>query len=135
MGGRGVGGSFAAPPIWGLGHKQLLPLCPSSPLLLQNWGPVDGPPPLPGGWSDAWTHLHPGEAGLTYDPKSNPMLRQYKTPLRRRLDRVFVRLRHWRLHAMEMLGQDALPGGGLRFEGRPVLPSDHFGLLLELRAA
>ena len=91
-------------------------------------------PPLPGGWSDAWTHLHLGEAGLTYDPIANPMLRQYKTPLRRRLDRVWVRLRHWRLGAMEMVGQDPVPGG-LRFEGRPVLPSDHFGLLLELLAA
>ena len=51
--------------------------------------------------------------------------------IRRRLDRVFVRAARWRLHSMQLLGQEALPG--LVFEGRPVLPSDHFGLLLEMR--
>lgn len=53
-----------------------------------------------------------------------------KSRIHRRLDRVFVKLRRWRLHSMELLGQQALPG--LQFEGRPVLPSDHFGLLLRL---
>lgn len=53
--------------------------------------------------------------------------------IRRRLDRVFAKLHRWRLHSMELVGREALPG--LRFEGRPVLPSDHFGLLLVLRPA
>lgn len=53
--------------------------------------------------------------------------------LRRRLDRVFAKLQRWRLHSMELVGRDPLPG--LQFEGRQVLPSDHFGLLLSLRPA
>ena len=97
-----------------------------------NWGPNDGPPPLPAGWSDAWLHLHSEDAGLTYDPRSNPMLKKGNR-IRRRLDRVFVRLRHWRLHSMELVGREALPG--LDYDGRPVLPSDHFGVLLVLRPA
>ena len=53
--------------------------------------------------------------------------------IRRRLDRAFCRLRRWRLQGAELVGRDPLPG--LTFEGRPVLPSDHLGLLLELRPA
>lgn len=76
--------------------------------------------------------MHPTDPGLTYDPKANPMLNP-KSKIRRRLDRAFCRLTHWRLAGMELVGQQALPGG-LRHEGRPVLPSDHFGLLLRLSA-
>jgi tyrosyl-DNA phosphodiesterase 2 len=93
-------------------------------------------PPLPGGWSDAHVHLHGGSGdseGLTYDTRGNPMLhKQGGRALRRRLDRVFCRLRRWRLASLELVGRQALPG--LQWEGRPVLPSDHFGLLLELRS-
>lgn len=94
-----------------------------------NLNPTDGAAPLPGGWSDAWLHLHSGDPGLTYDPKANPMLKPGNR-IRRRLDRAFVRLKHWRLRSMELVGREALPG--LQFEGRPVLPSDHFGLFLTL---
>lgn len=53
--------------------------------------------------------------------------------MRRRLDRAFVKLQHWRLDRAELLGREPLPG--LQFEGRPVLPSDHFGLLVVLKPA
>ncbi|PSC75334.1 Endonuclease exonuclease phosphatase family isoform B [Micractinium conductrix] len=99
-----------------------------------NWGPDDGQPPLPGGWCDAWLHLHGGageQEGMTYDNRQNAMLhKKGGRALRRRLDRVFCRLRCWRLAGLELVGRQPLPG--LQFEGRPVLPSDHFGLLLEL---
>ncbi|KAI3428797.1 hypothetical protein D9Q98_007616 [Chlorella vulgaris] len=111
---------------------ELLDQAPEEDVLLAgdtNWGPDDGTPPLPGGWSDAWLHLHSGDPGLTYDPKANPMLKPGNR-IRRRLDRVWVKLSRWRLHRMELVGREALPG--LQFEGRPVLPSDHFGLLLTL---
>jgi hypothetical protein len=55
-----------------------------------------------------------------------------RSRIRHRLDRVWGRLQHWRLHSAELVGQEALPG--LRSEGRPVLPSDHFGLLVTLEA-
>lgn len=63
---------------------------------------------------------------------SNPMLKPGNR-IRRRLDRAFCKLRHWRLQSAELVGREPLPG--LSFEGRPVLPSDHFGLLLQLRPA
>lgn len=76
--------------------------------------------------------LHNGDPGLTYDPKENRMLHP-GSRIRRRLDRLFCRLRAWRLHAAELVGRQPLPG--LQHEGRPVLPSDHFGLLVTLRPA
>lgn len=107
--------------------------CPTRPL--QNWSPDDGVPPLPGGWCDAFVHLHGAsgeQEGLTYDARANPMLKKGNR-LRRRLDRIFCKLRRWQLEGLEMVGRQALPG--LQWEGRPVLPSDHFGLLLRLRSA
>ena len=58
-----------------------------------------------------------------------------RSRIRRRLDRAFCRLGAggWRLAGMELVGREPLPG--LQHEGRPVLPSDHFGLLLRLAPA
>lgn len=98
-----------------------------------NWSEQnDGVPPLPSGWIDAWAELHPGEAGYTYDTVANPMLGSYKRPLRRRLDRAFMRLRKWEVAGVDMVGQEEVLG--VRFEGKPVLPSDHYGLLIKLKA-
>lgn len=95
-----------------------------------NWNDAsDGEPPLPASWCDAWERLHPGDPGLTYDPRSNPMLNPGNR-IRRRLDRALCRLTHWRLAGAELVGRVPLPA--LRHAGRPVLPSDHFGLLLRL---
>lgn len=76
---------------------------------------------------------HNAEAVLHATRRPLPRFNPTPQHTRRRLDRVFVKLQHWRLHSMEMVGQQALPG--LQHDGRPVLPSDHFGLLLELRPA
>lgn len=107
-----------------------------------NWDDTgDGPPPLPPGWCDAWTVLRPGETGLTYDCKENPMLGGGR--LRKRLDRAFCHLARYELASAELVGTRPIPG--LTYEkaatakGRPVtktlpvLPSDHFGLVLKLR--
>lgn len=53
--------------------------------------------------------------------------------MRRRLDRAFCRLSRWRLAGMELVGREVLPG--LRHDGRPVLPSDHFGICVRLQGA
>ena len=57
----------------------------------------------------------------------------------RRLDRVLCRLTSLRLHNIQMLGTRVIPGAVRHFQDRskgtvrlPVLPSDHFGLFLEL---
>eukprot|EP00899_Mesostigma_viride_P027351 jgi/Mesvir1/7800/Mv11742-RA.1 len=88
------------------------------------------------GWVDAWAELRPGEVGYTYDGITNPMLGSH---LRSRLDRLICRLEDYQLTSVETLGREPLPR--LKWtktvRGREkemqVLPSDHFGLLLEIQ--
>lgn len=106
-----------------------------------NWDDKDGDVPMPEGWCDAWLELRPGDPGYTYDAKSNEMLRGY---LRKRLDRAFVKLKDFDLKRIEMVGTKPIPGvtyrktvsnrGKSEIVELPVVPSDHFGLLLTLRA-
>ncbi|MCO5575231.1 hypothetical protein L7F22_029030 [Adiantum nelumboides] len=106
-----------------------------------NWDDkLDGAPPLPADWCDAWVTLRPNEEGLTYDSKQNPLLTGSR--LRKRLDRIFCHLQDFRLDSIEMVGTKPIPG--IMFEKEikakkqaqkvklPVLPSDHFGLLLKI---
>ncbi|KAG2497061.1 hypothetical protein HYH03_005058 [Edaphochlamys debaryana] len=129
-----------------------------------NWNDSrDGPLRVPPSWSDAWLDLMPDHAGSTYDPAANPMLGgvRYKGS---RLDRVLVRLPSaapasgaggassgayggfgggggggWRLGSIKLVGTAALPGlttpRGPKGQLVPVLPSDHFGLLVKLLPA
>ena len=105
-----------------------------------NWDEkLDGRFPLPDGWIDAWAELRPGENGWTYDTVSNPML-SYNRPLQKRLDRFICNLRDFKLSAINMIGVEAIPGVSYMKEKKvrkrvrklmlPVLPSDHYGLLL-----
>ena len=109
-----------------------------------NWVDArDGAPPLGPGWRDCWLEAAPGGApGFTYDTSANPMLTG-RWP-GSRLDRVFAKLGDWRVAAMRLVGTEPIAGatyhkplprgrGGTR--PLPVLPSDHFGLLLELEPA
>ena len=101
---------------------------------------------LPPGWLDAWAVLRPGEAGATYDTDANAMLRCDPHPLQARLDRALAKLADWEAADVRLVGTEALPGVTRRrpasasaaaADGEPqvtpVLPSDHFGLLLTLR--
>lgn len=107
-----------------------------------NWDDkLDGQFPLPDGWVDAWVKLRPKENGLTYDTKSNPMLSGNRA-LQKRLDRFLCNLLDFEIKKIEMIGTEAIPGlsyikekkvrGEVRKLELPVLPSDHFGLLLTL---
>ncbi|KAK0579832.1 hypothetical protein LWI29_032232 [Acer saccharum] len=104
-----------------------------------NWDDdLDGRFPLFGGWIDVWEELRRGEDGWTYDTKSNPMLFGNR-PLRKRLDRFVCNLNDFKLDAIEMIGMEAIPGVSYSEKKmrkgklvRPVLPSDHYGLLLQL---
>jgi len=106
-----------------------------------NWDDKDGDVPMPVDWRDAWLEKRPGEPGFTYDAKSNDMLRGY---LQKRLDRAFVKLRDFDVCSIEMVGKQPIPGvtyhktvsnrGKSQNIELPVLPSDHFGLLVTLRA-
>ncbi|CAH1448269.1 unnamed protein product [Lactuca virosa] len=106
-----------------------------------NWDDkLDGEFPLPDGWNDAWTELNPKEIGWTYDTKSNPMLTANRK-LQKRLDRFLICLRDLKAESVVMVGTKPIPDvtylkqkkGGKELE-LPVLPSDHFGLLLTMSA-
>ncbi|KAK6149741.1 hypothetical protein DH2020_017266 [Rehmannia glutinosa] len=107
-----------------------------------NWDDkLDGPFPLRDGWVDAWTELRPGEVGWTYDTKSNKMLSGNRA-LQKRLDRFVCKLKDFKISKIEMIGKDEIPGLSYIKEKRvkgqvqelvlPVLPSDHYGLLLTI---
>jgi tyrosyl-DNA phosphodiesterase 2 len=109
-----------------------------------NWDEkVDGPFPLPedGGWIDAWAELKPGEDGWTYDTKANAMLSGNRK-LQKRLDRFVCKLPDFKVESVEMVGEEAIPGVTYVKEKKarreirqlvlPVLPSDHFGLVLTI---
>lgn len=107
-----------------------------------NWDDkLDGQFPLPDGWIDVWRELRPTEDGWTYDTKSNQMLSGNRT-LRKRLDRFVCNLHDFKVSGVEMIGVEAIPGLSyikektVRKEKKlldlPVLPSDHYGLILTI---
>ncbi|KAF3788358.1 Tyrosyl-DNA phosphodiesterase 2 [Nymphaea thermarum] len=107
-----------------------------------NWDDkLDGTFPLVEGWIDAWLELRPGENGWTYDTKGNEMLSGNRT-LQKRLDRVICNLRDFQIASIDMIGKEAIPGLSYCKEKKvkntvkklmlPVLPSDHYGLLLKV---
>jgi len=109
-----------------------------------NWDDkLDGAFPLNDGWVDAWMELRAGENGWTYDTKSNQMLSGNRT-LQKRLDRFLCSLRDFKINSIEMIGDEAIPGlfyckeKKVRKEVKklqlPVLPSDHYGLLLTIQS-
>ncbi|MCD9645265.1 hypothetical protein HAX54_034091 [Datura stramonium] len=107
-----------------------------------NWDDkLDGQFPLFDGWIDAWGNMKPEEIGWTYDTKSNKMLSANRT-LQKRLDRFVCKLQDFCISDIKMIGKDAIPNLTYIKEKKvksevkklilPVLPSDHYGLLLEI---
>lgn len=107
-----------------------------------NWDDkLDGQFPLEDGWIDVWSQLRPTESGWTYDTKSNPMLRGNRT-LQKRLDRFMCSFRDFKISSIDMIGMEEIPGVSYYKEKKakketkqlvlPVLPSDHYGLLLTI---
>lgn len=76
--------------------------------------------------------MHPDDLGYTYDTETNGMIKRGPWKLQLRLDRAFFKSNLWKLISIDLVGRDALPG--MRYEGKPVLPSDHFGMLVKLVA-
>ncbi|KAF9624432.1 hypothetical protein IFM89_011440 [Coptis chinensis] len=102
-----------------------------------NWNEVeDGEFPLPDGWVDAWTELKGEEEGNTFDTESNEMLKDHPYIIRMRLDRILCNLKGFRLVNIKIIGKDCIPGVFYSRNKKinlPVLPSDHYGLLLTIR--
>ncbi|KAG1347367.1 putative tyrosyl-DNA phosphodiesterase 2 [Cocos nucifera] len=143
-----------APPRWDQMYskervaqaKESLNLLKDSPNVIfggdMNWDDkLDGAFPLPDGWIDAWMELRPGESGWTYDTKANRMLSGNRK-LQKRLDRFICSLQDFKLDSIQMVGMEAIPGLTYCKEKKvkkefqklelPVLPSDHYGLLLNI---
>ena len=107
-----------------------------------NWDETtDGDVPLPEGWRDAWLTHGDGTAGNTYDLRKNPMMSGW---LQKRLDRVLYRLTDFEVTGIKMVGTEPIKrkDGSVvtyvneyrgRQETKPVLPSDHFGLMVTLK--
>lgn len=96
-----------------------------------NFG--DGEPEearIPPSYVDLWTALRPGEPGFTWDMERSPMARQgsFDGERSRRLDRILVRSARWVPSRIEIVGDAAIDAAGGLF------PSDHFGLLGEIRS-
>uniref|UniRef100_A0ACD5Z1I8 Uncharacterized protein n=1 Tax=Avena sativa TaxID=4498 RepID=A0ACD5Z1I8_AVESA len=107
-----------------------------------NWDDKgDGSFPLLDGWTDPWDELKPGDEGWTYDTKANGMLTGNRK-LQKRMDRFVCKLPDFEIDAIEMIGKEAIPGISYLKEKKvgknvrelelPVLPSDHFGLVLSI---
>ncbi|KAM0880981.1 hypothetical protein ACQ4PT_033216 [Festuca glaucescens] len=104
-----------------------------------NWDDKGMAIPSPDSWIDAWVELKPGENGWTYDTEANAMLSGNRNQ-QKRLDRFVCKLVDFKIKDIEMIGQDMIPGAlyhkdkivGKEFRKMdlPVLPSDHFGLVL-----
>ena len=108
-----------------------------------NWDEKrDGELSLVSGCTDAWLSLHPGEPGYTYNAKENPMLLGHFCG---RLDRALLLGRDLVALRVELRGLCPLPGitytkerkrkGQAYTSELPVLPSDHYGLLVTLGCA
>eukprot|EP00270_Netrium_digitus_P004939 TRINITY_DN1640_c0_g1_i7.p2 TRINITY_DN1640_c0_g1~~TRINITY_DN1640_c0_g1_i7.p2 ORF type:complete len:106 (+),score=37.21 TRINITY_DN1640_c0_g1_i7:70-387(+) len=81
------------------------------------------------------------QAGLTYDSKTNGMLKGGR--ISERLDRIFCKLKDFVVEDVQLVGTESIHG--LTFTKTrsvkkvmqevqlPVLPSDHYGILLHLQ--
>lgn len=71
-----------------------------------NWIPVDGDMPIPVGWADVWSVLHPDEDGYTFDYQANALIQD--GPFRSRLDRLFFRSPDFTPVSAEIVGTTPL---------------------------
>lgn len=93
-----------------------------------NWIPSDGPfPELPPGAVDVWERQRPDDEGFTFDHICNGCVRSH---YRGRPDKMLVRMGVLCPAHARLVGTDTIPNAQ-QSSGRPVLPSDHFGLLVD----
>ncbi|XP_028762991.1 uncharacterized protein LOC114721337 [Neltuma alba] len=126
-------------------HEAMTVLCKYPNVVFggdMNWDDkMDGQFPLQDGWIDAWSQLRANENGWTYDTKSNQMLASNRT-LQKRLDRFICSLQDFKISSIDMIGMNEIPGLSYSKEKKakketkqlvlPVLPSDHYGLILTI---
>jgi len=83
------------------------------------------------GWRDLWPVLHDTEKGYTFDTEKNQMLWGFE---QMRYDRIVFRSaeKKWVAKRLDMLGTTPIEGILTEEGDRPLFPSDHFGLEVEL---
>ncbi len=106
---------------------------PGEAMLLGDLNFGDGEPEqgrLQSAFADIWQHVHGDDPGYTWDIERSEMARVSSFPGEpsRRIDRILVRSNHYRGHAIEIIGNTPVHP-----DRRDLFPSDHFGLLAELR--
>ncbi len=80
---------------------------------------------LPPGWCDAWELLKGDDPGYTVNSDVNPMGYGNR---KERLDRLYYKCRDFEVYDIKLIGT----GPEKTETGRLFLPSDHFGLLVDL---
>ena len=90
---------------------------------------IDGALLLKGGWEDAWLAIagNTESNGYTYNPDKNPLIKE--DPFGPgRPDRIFLKLRHYSLDRVELVGVEPYQVT----QGPAVTISSHYGLLAHL---
>ena len=89
---------------------------------------IDGALILKGGWEDAWLAIAGNTEcnGYTYNPDKNPLIKE--DPFAGRPDRIFLKLRHYSLDRVELVGVEPYQVT----QGPAVTISSHYGLLAHL---
>ena len=85
-------------------------------------------------WHDAWRDVNEAAAtaGFTYDARASPMLRGGSSTYQARPDRVLYTGARLTVRSARLVGTASLPGlQRSATDARSVLPSDHFGVLVE----
>ena len=88
--------------------------------------------PLPQGWTDSWNTLYPNQHGWTRNSQINPMI---EYPTQERLDRIFLRTNNFVPQQILILGTkpcQTITKSNTQ-NNTTIFPSDHFGLLLQLK--
>lgn len=82
-------------------------------------------------YRDLWQAIRPGKPGLTWNIERSPLARRRSFPgeKSRRLDRLLLRGGLLLAHQIRLIGDTPLP------EDRSLFPSDHFGLLAQIRVS
>ncbi|CAK4402738.1 unnamed protein product [Aphanomyces euteiches] len=79
------------------------------------------------GFIDMWPLLHPNDRGATFDGTTNPICVRDRHEVMR-YDRIMMKSDAWKGQQMSLLGLDAIDDFGIK-------PSDHYGLMLEIKTS
>jgi len=77
-------------------------------------------------YEDIWENIHPNDPGYTFNSHLNPNIYSYEEM---RYDRMIMKSTTWIATLIEIVGNEPV---GTDNNGNIFLPSDHFGLFMEM---